>query len=133
MKRLALMMTLLLPGSAAFAQEMDPRPKPEAPAARAEAEKAPATKQLTANVLATDPVAKTITFKAEGAASAQEMTLPVEAKALASLKVVSPGEKVKVTFRTDAAGKETAVTAIEKSAADKDKPKADAPKSPDHP
>jgi hypothetical protein len=86
--------------------------QPTAPA------KSGATKELAAQVVSTDPVGKTITIKkdsfAGAAGAAGETTLPVEADAVSALKTVMPGEKVKLTCRTDSGGKETAVTAIKK-------------------
>jgi hypothetical protein len=117
MKLVPIMMAALLPVGVALAQE-----QPQTQAPRAETEKATTTKQLTANVVSADETAKTITFKGEGAA-VQETTLPVESKALTSLKDCAPGDKVKLTVRTDAMGKKQAVTAIEKSAAEKAPPK----------
>jgi hypothetical protein len=118
MKKLAIPLVFLFSVSAALAQ---------APPSK-EQDKG-ATKELTAKVLATDPAAKTITVSREDGPAApgmrQETTLPVEAKALAVLKTVNPGEKVKLLCRTDVTGKETAVTAIEKS----DKPSTIPPES----
>src|SRR5262245_43695864 len=116
MKKLAIPLAFLFSVSAALAQAPPPS-KEQAPPYKAE-EKG-ATKEVTAKVVATDPAAKTITVSKEDGATPgmhpQETTLPVEAKAIAVLQTVNPGEKVKLLCRTDVSGKETAVTAIEKS------------------
>jgi hypothetical protein len=83
-----------------------------------------ATKELAALVVSTDTIGKTITVKKEYSAAGQtaegrETTLPVEAEAIAALKTVSSGDKVKLVCRTNSAGVETAVTAIQRA----DKPK----------
>jgi hypothetical protein len=116
MRKSILPLSLALIASAALAQ--DPPPPQERQATPSPAAKA-ATKELTAQVVSTDPTAKTITVKKEGAAgdpmtAAAETTLPVEAEAVADLKTITPGEKVKLVCKTDSAGKETAVTVIKK-------------------
>jgi Cu/Ag efflux protein CusF len=115
MKRLVFPLALLLSASVAFAQ---------APPGQAPPEK---TKEVTGKVVATDPNAKTITLSDDAAAPGmpRETTFTVDAKAVATLKTVAPGEKVKLLTRHDATGKEV-VTAIEKS----DKPKSNPPENP---
>jgi hypothetical protein len=112
MKKLAIPLALLLTAGVALAQAPPSQERQQG-----------ATKELTAKVVATDPAAKTITVSKDDGTSApgmgQQTTLPVEAKAIAVLKTVTPGDKVKLLCRTDHTGKETAVTSIEKS----DKPK----------
>jgi Cu/Ag efflux protein CusF len=76
-------------------------------------------KEITATVVTVDPALKTITVKKDPAfgqtGSQPETTLPVEDKAIANLKMVKAGEKVRLVLRMDpATGKET-VSAVDKS------------------
>jgi hypothetical protein len=128
MRKLAFLCTFVFMAGLAVAQEppgqQPPGQQPPMTGQQpAPAAKAGATKELAAQVVSTDPVGKTITIKKDsfGGASgaAGETTLPVESDAVSALKTVMPGEKVKLTCRTDSGGKETAVTAIRKD----DKPK----------
>ncbi len=117
MRRLALLLSFLVAGSA-FAAHQSPLEQTQPAAMKS-------TKELAVQVVSTDTVGKTITVKKEYSAGGQtaegrETTLPVEAEAVSALKAVSPGEKVKLICRTNGAGVETAVTAIQKA----DKPKA---------
>lgn len=126
-----LILTLALALSAGLAVAQDEKASAQAPP-KDTAAQAPAavkeSKDFTALVLSTDPVAKTITIKKDSdpmlAGSEPERTLAVDAKALASLKTVNVGEKVKLVVRADASGKET-VTTIEKPAATEKNPPPD--------
>jgi hypothetical protein len=140
MKRLAFLATLVLSAGVAFAQQPPQQPPQQQPMQQPAAQQpatssdkaAGATKEIMAEVVSTDPVAKTITvLKREGMASdpAAQTTLPVEAKALTALKTVTPGEKVKLVCRTSA-GKETAVTSIEKADKSKSSTPTNPPKNP---
>jgi hypothetical protein len=117
MRKLAFLVAFPLVASVALAQQPPPpdHKTPSAPSAPAKAE----TKEMAAQVVAIDPAGKTITVKKDSAAStdpaaAKETTLPVEADAVAALKTVTSGQKVKLTCRTNNLGKETAVIAIQK-------------------
>jgi hypothetical protein len=122
MRNLVSLLALVLAASFASAQEPAANPP-----ARPETQKATgATKELTAQVVSTDLMGKTITVKRSdslGAGAKQETTLPVEGSAIDALKTVNPGESVKLLCRTDSMGKETAVTSIQKDTKAKtDKP-----------
>jgi hypothetical protein len=137
MKKLVLLAGLFFAASLALAQEPGrPEQQPNPPTSRPEqqqpnppmAAKPPASaasKDFTATVVKTDPIAKTITVKREGsdaketASMTTDTTLPVEGKALDNLKTVNAGEKIKLTCRTDSTGREVAVTGIEKAKAEK--------------
>jgi hypothetical protein len=115
MRKLALLLSFLVAAGASAAAQPLEQSQPAA---------MKSTKELAVQVVSTDTVGKTITVKKEYSAGGQtatgrETTLPVEADAVAALKSVSPGEKVKLICRTNGAGIETAVTAIQKA----DKPK----------
>lgn len=130
MRKLAFLCAFVLVAGVAVAQEppgqqppgqQPPMGQPAGPA------KVGSTKELAAQVVSTDPVGKTITIKKDSAfsgstAGSGETTLPVEADAVSALKTVMPGEKVKLTCRTDSGGKETAVTAIRKDDTPKTNP-----------
>jgi len=76
-------------------------------------------KEVTAIVVAADPALKTIAIKKEPMAgetgAATEMTLPVDDKAIASLKTVKTGDRVKLSLKVDSASKRESVSAIEKA------------------
>jgi hypothetical protein len=77
--------------------------------AKASAKAATKTHAVAAEVVSADTTGKQITFKTD---DGQEKTVAVEGKAATSLTAVKPGEKVKLTFRDNAAGDHEAVTAI---------------------
>jgi len=140
MKTTTLLLAALLVSGAALAQDpYNAQPPAKEPASQMGTENKPmatATKELTVQVVSTDPVAKTITVRKEGdvartepPTASNETTLPVESQALSALKTVTAGEKVKITCRTNSAGTETAVTAIKKSSSSSEKPKSDRPES----
>lgn len=117
MRKLAFLVAFPLVASVALAQQ-PPAPDRQAPAAPSDKAKAD-MKEVSAQVVSIDAVGKTITVKKESAvstdpAAARETTLPVEADAVAALKTVASGQKVKLTCRTNNLGKETAVIAIQK-------------------
>ena len=108
MMKLALLGTVVLSASVASAQQ----PPPSYPPASGQ-QPAAASKQLIAQVVSVDLTGKTITVKKEGAMETSGQMLAVDATALSTLKTVMPGEKVKLTYKTDSSGKET-VQSIEK-------------------
>lgn len=67
------------------------------------------THVVEAEVVSSDVTAKTLTIKGD-----PNKTMPVDAAAVASLKNVKAGEKVKLTCRDNAQGEHEAITHIEK-------------------
>jgi Cu/Ag efflux protein CusF len=120
MKQFALLCTFLLSAGVAFAQE----PAPPAPPAGSEQAQQPTlgtekAKTVIGQVVSVDVPGKTITLKKEGSmdAAASE-TLSVDAAAVTTLKGLTPGDKVKLTCKTDSSGKEM-VQSIEKDKSSK--------------
>jgi len=76
-------------------------------------------KEVTAIVVSTDAGLKTIAVKKEAmpgdVGTATEMTLPVDDKAIASLKTVKAGDRVKLSLKVDSTSKRESVSAIEKA------------------
>ena len=112
MRKLILAVVLTSAASWAVAQE---------PASQAQQPKQPAqtarnAKEMTATVVNIDPTIKTITIKKDTGVSGgmSEQTLPVDEKALANLKTVKTGEKVKLILKADPATGNETVTSIEK-------------------
>ena len=114
--KLAILSGFMLTAGLALAQEPSgQQPGHEPPMAQPPtASVKTATREVTAQVVSTDPVAKTITIKKDTTGASRETTLPVEIDAVTALKTVMPGEKVKLECRTDGAGNETSVTGIRK-------------------
>jgi Cu/Ag efflux protein CusF len=108
MRRFILAMMLTLVASWAVAQE----PAAQAPAPSKDA------KEMTAVVVNTDVALKTITVQKDAglgqAGSQPETTLPVEEKAIANLKTLKVGQKVKLILKTDPMTKRESVSSIEK-------------------
>jgi FtsP/CotA-like multicopper oxidase with cupredoxin domain len=102
MKKLALLLCALLVvvGVASASQAT----APAKPAAKATAMK---THVVEAEVVSTDATAKTITVKGE-----PNKTMPVEGAAVAHLKDLKAGEKVKLTCRDNEKGEHQAITHI---------------------
>jgi len=124
MRKLILTIVLALAAAGVRAQEdkalTQPAPtKDTAAAAKDTAAPAKDTTEMTAVVIATDTALKTITVKKETDPMLSELsgekTLPVDAKAEASLKSVKVGDKVRLVLKSDPAGKEV-VSTIEKPA-----------------
>jgi len=117
MKKFALLLSLVFVGGVAVAQETKTAPPAGAKAAAAPAA-APAaakTHEVASEVVSVDTVKHTITLKGEK----ENMTMPVEGKAIAHLKMMKAGEKVTVTCKDDAAGVHQAVVAIKHTPAAK--------------
>jgi hypothetical protein len=114
MKKLTLLLSVLLVAGVAAAQSAAPaQPAPAAPAAQSAAQPAPAapatkTHVVEAEVVSADATAKTLTIKGEK----ENKTVAVDASAVASLKSLKSGDKVKLTCRDDAMGAHQAVTQI---------------------
>jgi hypothetical protein len=104
MKKLAVLVPLTFVAGLAFAQEAKQAEPAKAPAKHA----AVKTHDVEAEVVSTDAIGKTITVKVEN----ENKTLPVEGKAIASLKTVKAGEKVKLTCRDNEKGEHQAVEMI---------------------
>jgi len=116
-----LILAVELTSFAGFAAAQDPQSQqPTQPQSPTQSQAQPGTmakdKEMTATVVATDPTVKTITVKKEGATAGQmETTLPVDDKALTTLKSVKSGDKVTLTLKTDPMTGKDSVTSIEKS------------------
>jgi hypothetical protein len=118
MKKFALLLSLVFVGGLAVAQETKTAPPAKAKAeAQKPADQPAATKthEVASEVVSVDTVKNTITLKGEK----ENMTMPVEGKAIHSLKMMKTGEKVTVTCKDDAAGVHQAVVAIKATAAAK--------------
>ena len=106
MKKLALLLSALLVAGAAYASQATTAPaKTKAPAKGMATGK---THTVEAEVVSADPTAKTLTIKGD----AGDKTVPVEGAAVAELKNVKPGEKVKLTCRDNEKGEHEAITKI---------------------
>jgi hypothetical protein len=115
MRRLIPAFVLMLAAGLAVAQE------PQRPATKPDL--ARGQKEMTAIVVSADPTVKTITVRKEGAAmEATPETLAVAGAAVARLKTVKAGEKVKLVLTVDPATSTESVTSIEKPKAASDKP-----------
>ena len=97
--------------SLASAQATDTK-KADKPAAKPAA--AAKTHVVEAEVVSMDAAAKTLTIKGD-----PNKTVPVEAAALAQLKDLKAGDKVKLTCRDNEKGEHQAITKIAKAAATK--------------
>ncbi len=105
MKKSALLLCLFFAASVAFAQQAGEKEAEQAPEKAAAAK----THDFKAEVVSADVEAKTITIKGEK----EDKTLPVGEKALAGLKEIKGGEKVKLTCEDDEKGEHKHVVAIE--------------------
>ena len=113
MKKFAMLGALVLSAGVALAQQpAAPPPSEAAQAPQPGSDKPADAKQFTGQVISVDVPGKTITVKKD-AADTTGKTLAVDASALTALKAVYPGDKVKLTWKTDATGKEM-VQSIEK-------------------
>ena len=113
-----LILAVVLTSGAGWAMAQDPQAPPPVQPQQQPAPAAKDTKEMTAVVVATDPTVKTITVKPEGsvaASSPSEATFPVDEKAVARLKSIKVGEKVKLVVKKDATTGKESVTSIEKS------------------
>jgi hypothetical protein len=104
MKKLTLLLcALFVVAGVAYASQAT------APAKAAPAKAAPAVKThvVEAEIVSADVAAKTLTIKGD-----PNKTVPVDASAVASLKSVKAGEKVKLTCRDNDKGEHEAITHI---------------------
>ena len=102
MKKTALLLAVLVvvAGVASASQTTAPA-KPAKPMTMTK------THIVEAEVVSTDATAKTLTIKGD-----PNKTVPVDASALAALKTLKTGEKVKLTCRDNEAGEHQAITHI---------------------
>jgi hypothetical protein len=112
MKKFALLGVLALSASVAFAQQPPAAPPTDPQAPAPGAEKSGDTKQMTGQVVSVDVPGKTITVRKD-ASDTTGKTLAVDTAAATTLKSIYPGDKVKLTWKMDATGKEM-VQSIEK-------------------
>lgn len=133
MKNFILPLSFLVAGTAVFAQDAA-QPAPAKPATHTQAPQTahPATPAAThkhvaktavtsGEVVSTDAAQKTITFKN---AKGEDLTWPVEGKAVASLAAVKAGEKVTIAYRANEQGEPQAATSIKAATAAKSHAKA---------
>jgi hypothetical protein len=111
MKTLALLLSLGLMSTVASAN-----PRHQAASATEK------THKVSAEVVSVDTMKNTLTVKSTDGG---EKTVPVEGKAITTLKALKPGEKVDLTCRDNDKGEHQAVTAISVST----KPTASEPKN----
>ena len=98
MKKVALLLALVFAAGIAVAEEK-----------KAEATKpAGKTHEVSAEIVSVDAVAKTVTIKGEP----NNMTVPVEEKALAAVKNLKAGQKVTLICQDDAMGAHKAVAGV---------------------
>lgn len=109
MKKFALLLSLVFVGGVAVAQETKTAPPAKAKAeTHAAMPTAAKTHEVAAEVVSVDVVKNTITVKGEK----ENATMPVEGKAIGSLKMTKAGEKVTLTCKDDEKGVHKAVVAI---------------------
>jgi ribosomal protein S1 len=116
MKKLSLLFSLLVLGVAvvAAAQSTSTATAKSADPATAQAAAASKTRDIAAEVVAPDEAKKALTFRTE----AGEKTLPVDAKATASLKSVRSGDKVTLTVRDNDQGEAQSIVSIKAAPAE---------------
>jgi len=110
MKKIAMLLSAaLVVAGAAYAAQATQTKEAAKPAPKAAAAK---THVVEAEVVSADATAKTLTIKGE-----PNKTVPVDASAAASLKMLKAGEKVKLTCRDNEKGEHEAIThiAVEKA------------------
>ncbi len=119
MKKLALLLSLVVAGSAAHlaaeeasaakpAEAVKPADAKASHASRAASKLAGKTHEVPAEVVSVDTAKSTITIKGE----AENKTVPVDAKATASLTDLKAGDKVTLTCWDDAKGDHKKVVGI---------------------
>jgi ribosomal protein S1 len=109
MKKLALLFALAMTAGAVYAQDAKTPATTKAPETMA----APAkTHEVNAEVVSVDAAAKTITVKGEK----DNKTVPVDDKALASVKDLKAGQKVTLLCRDNEKGEHVAVAGVKTAA-----------------
>jgi hypothetical protein len=119
MKKFALLLSFVFVAGVAMAQDAAKPADASKPAAAATkpADKAPAavkTHDVNVQFVSADATKKTITVKGE---DGSEKTVPVEGKALVSVKTLKANDKITVTCRDNEKGEHQAVTDIKPSVA----------------
>jgi hypothetical protein len=115
MKNLTLLLSFLLTAGVALAAENTAPATTDKKAPVASAQQSVAgkpamkTHHYTTEVVSTDVDKKEITIKS---GKGENHTAPVQGKAVARLKALTPGEKIAITYREDDKGDLQAVTAI---------------------
>jgi hypothetical protein len=112
MKRFAMLLSFALVAGVAVADEAKPAADSKAAAAKTEA--VAKTHDVNVQFVSSDAAKSTITVKGE---DGKENTVPVEGKALASLKTLKANEKITVTCRDNDKGEHQAITAVKPVAA----------------
>jgi Cu/Ag efflux protein CusF len=107
MKKFALLLSLVFL-TAGVANAADAKKTASHKAHTKAAEKAGKTHNVEAEVVSTDVDKKTITIKGD----TENKTVPVDEKAVASLKDLKPGDKVTLTCWDNAAGEHVKVVAV---------------------
>ena len=103
MKKFALLLALVFAAGIAVAEEK-----------KAEAAKpAGKTHEVSAEIVSVDAEKKTVTIKGD----TENKTVPVQGKAIASLKTVKAGDKVTLVCKDSATGEHLAVVGIKAAAA----------------
>jgi len=112
MKKLAWLLACVLVAAVATAGEKGEKKAGEHAGAAAKAEKAYGTHgkthEVSAEIVSVDAVAKTVTIKGEK----ENKTVPVDEKAVASIKNLKPGQKVTLVCRDNDKGEHEVVTAV---------------------
>ena len=106
MKKLAL--TFALVAAAGVATAQDVRPPAAAKASTSESTMAAKTHEFDAEIVAFDAAMKTLTIKG----SPDNKTVPVDAKAVAMVKNLKPGDKVTLICRDSEKGEHLAVAGV---------------------
>lgn len=108
MKKFALLLSLVFVAGVAMADEKPAAQEKKAETKAAAAAPAGKTHDVPAEIVSADVEKKTLTIKGEK----ENKTVPVDEKAVASLKTVKAGDKVTLTCWDDEKGQHQKVTAI---------------------
>jgi glucose/arabinose dehydrogenase len=113
MKKFAMLFALVGVASISAAQDTKPvepakAEKVQAPAAKTEAALTTKTHEVEAEIVSFDATAKTVTIKG----TPDNKTVPVDAKAVASVKELKAGDKVTLLCRDDEKGAHQAVAGV---------------------
>jgi Cu/Ag efflux protein CusF len=110
MKKLAFVLSFVLAAGVAFAKQAETKPATKSPAAATKP--AGKTHEVPAEIVSVDATAKTVTIKSEPA----NKTLPVDEKAVTSLKDLKAGQKVTLLCRDNDKGEHVAVAGVKAEA-----------------
>lgn len=114
MKKFALLFSFAFVAGVAGAQEPAKAPAALKAEAKSEAKAAMKNHDVQAEIVSVDVEKKTLTIKGE----TQNMTVPVEGKAVAALKNVKAGEKATLTCKDNDKGEHQAVVDIKPAGAE---------------